>query len=114
MSEAVRVYVSRRPPLQTVISHRSRRFQSLLHIPGFEKVALLCGVRPHSCETIRLQFQSYGNRLRRLRIPFLRRARFAFNPQQFLDVMPDFMCQDISFRKLSGRSESALEFVVKT
>ena len=48
-----------------------------------------------------------------LRILLLCRAHLAFDAQQFLDVMSDFVGQDVGFGEFSGRAEALLQFVVE-
>src|SRR5689334_1395931 len=36
------------------------------------------------------------------------------DPEQFLHMMPDLMCQNIGLSEIAGRTETSLQFIVKT
>ena len=77
--------------LQAVIAHRRRRAERRLHVSLLQQSALLCGVRPHAREAVRLQFQPHREGVRFARVAFLHLTHFAFDAQQFLHVMSQFV-----------------------
>src|SRR4051794_7010139 len=69
---------------------------------------------PNPGEAISLQFQLHRNAFRRRRILFLVLMCLLLDADQLLNVVSDFVCQHVSLGKLSRRSESALQLIVKT
>src|SRR5215831_11276225 len=68
---------------------------------------------PHACQAIRLQLQSHRKRIPLAGIALLELTHSRFDAQQFLDVMPDFVCNYVRLCEFSGCSESLPQFVVK-
>ena len=100
MREALGIDMPRSHSLQTIVTDSSGSLQCSIEVSDFEQVALIRGVCPHPGETICLQLQAHGNGFSRLWIPHLSRLGLAFDPQQLLHVMSDFVGQHVCFCKL--------------
>ena len=106
--------MSRGHLLQTVVANRRRRAHCRLHVARIEQIPLLRGMRPDSRVAIRLQFHFHQQRVVHSPVSLLHLPHAVFCPRNFLDVMPDFVCQHICLRKFSGRSETLLQLVIKS
>ena len=88
-------------------------FSAGIYVAGVEEVALLRGVSPDAGEAVGLQFQTNRKLVGGLRVLLLRLPHLALDAQQFLDVVSDFVGQDVGFGEFSGRAEALLQFVVE-
>src|SRR6202163_2854038 len=111
MREALRIDVPSSHSLQTIVADSSGCLQCPIEVSDFEQVALIRGVCPHPGETICLQLQAHGSGFGRLWIPHLSRLGRAFDPQQLLHVMSDFMGQHVGFCKLARGAKTSFQFV---
>ena len=80
MCEGFGIDMPRTHTLQPVVPNRGSRLHCCLDITRVKQVALIGRVRPYSGKTIRLQFDPHRYGFGRLRITFLCRPRFCFNP----------------------------------
>ena len=64
-------------------------------------------------EAIRLEFQFHRKRIHFARIAFLLLANFGFDPSQLLNVMAQFVSDDVGLRKLARRAEAPVQLVEK-
>ena len=87
MSKSLRIYASTRHALQSVISHRGRRIQAVMHFIRIEQFSLITGVSPDAGKTVRLKFQPLGKLVCRSRVLLLRGVDFLLHSNQFLYVM---------------------------
>src|SRR5579864_2115371 len=99
--------------LQTVIAYGSCGVHGAFRVALFQKFALIRGVRPNSGQTVCLQLH-----FDRQCVPFIgfathQRAYLLLNSDQFLHMMPQFMCKHVSLGKVSGRAKASLELVIK-
>jgi hypothetical protein len=111
VGKGVRGYVTTGFTLQAIVPNAAGGLQRLFHVTGFENMPrFLRVVGPDAGQAIRLQFhhhrQSVGFRLARA-------SPEGLNPigdsQQVLDMVPDFMGDDIGLGKVSGGSEFVLQ-----
>ena len=110
MCKRFRRDVARRHFLQPIIADRCCRAQSGFDVALFEQSALLCGVRPNARETIRLQLEPHGRRIRAVHGSLLRSSLDAKN---ILNVMADLVGQDVGLREFAWRPKAPLQLVVK-
>ena len=103
-----------RHSLNVIVAHSGSRSQRGFHVTPFQQPALLCRMRPNSGQAIGLQLHHYGKSISRLRIALLQLADLALDPGEFLNVMPDLMCNHVSLSEFSWRAEALLQLIVKT
>src|SRR5258706_8274881 len=108
--EALRRDVARRHPLQTVVANGGSGLQTFLRVPGIELHAALSGtaslrrrMAPDAGKAIGLELERHGPR-----------AGTTHDPQQPLHMVPNLVRDHISARKITGRTESVLQFLEKS
>jgi len=108
--EAVRYNPALRLLLKRVVADRLRSGHALLDVTGLETVAI--GGRPDTGETISLQLQANGQRIALARTGALLCTRnLARRADQILDVVTEFMRDDIVLRKVAARAEPVGQLV---
>ena len=116
MGEAIRHHVAGGHLLQSIVADRRRGSERFIRVAGIQlytalrgAAGLRCIMAPYTCVAVGLEFYAHGARVRvaieRLAID---RAR------QILDVVPDFMRDDVRLREIARRLEAALKLVKKT
>src|SRR5262245_5143245 len=71
--------------------------------------------RPHSGKTIGLQFQPHGGVIRTPSARLLLvRANLITDTQQILNMMPDFVRDDVCLREIAWRMEAIFQFLKET
>lgn len=99
--------------LNAVVTDGSGRVQRLVHVTLFEDFSLLGGVRPNAGKAISLEFQADGQVVAGTWIGAHRLANLALDAEQALDVMADLVRQYVGLGEISGRTETAFEFLVE-
>jgi hypothetical protein len=95
--------------LEPVIPDGARCSESFIDIAGFEDAPLVRMVRPDSGQEIGLKFKPHRKRVG-LGFPYpsLRRVHPVHLAQEVLNVMADFVRQDICLGKVSWSAEPRL------
>src|SRR4051812_25185567 len=104
MRERVGYYMAGSLLLQRVVAYGRSRANGFFYIAGFEEMLRsIRPVRPHTSETIRLQFHTNGKRvvgaLGHATAPLL---HLRCNAEQILHVMTDFVRDDVSLREVAA------------
>ena len=113
VGETLRIHTSAGHALQTVVTHCGRGLQAFIDVSGFQDITLLGGVSPDASEAVCLQFEADGELVGGLRILLLRSPYFAFDAQQLLHVMSNFVSQHIGLSEISRCAEALLQFIVE-
>ena len=118
MRESVGSDVAGGHSLQAVVADRRRRAQPgidvaglELHFPGRRPPLLRCRMAPDARKAVGLQFNPHRDRIRRTRLAFPRVTRPALDTGEALDVMPDFVREDVRAREFSRSPEAILQFL---
>jgi hypothetical protein len=82
--------------------------------PGSSRPRCCVDFRPNKGETISLEFHANRKCIPRARILALQVPNPAFNPQQVLDVVSEFVREHVGLCELARRTEALLKFVVKS
>ena len=114
MSEGLGAYAAGGHFLQAIVAHGGCGAERGFHVAFFEQAALLRRVRPDAREAIGLQFEFYGERIYFARILFLKLAHFSFDPGELLNVVAEFVSENVGLRELAGRAEAAIQFIEET
>jgi hypothetical protein len=68
---------------------------------------------PDPRETIGLQFHPHRERISRAGILALQVAYLGFDPEKVLNVMAEFVGENVGLRELAGGPKPALQFIIK-
>jgi hypothetical protein len=109
MRKAVRHWALARLALKCIVTDRLGGAQTLFQIARFHKA---CALAPDAGITVRLQLHSYLKSIAFV-LPKLALGTIHLGqrPLKILDVMPDFMGDHISLRKIARCAEALLELV---
>ena len=113
MGERIRADLPPGHALEPVVSDCGCCTQGAFDIPSLEEVALLRRFRPDTCEAISLQFHAYRQCVPGAGILTLQATHFAFDAEEVLHMMSEFVGENIRLRELARSSESALQLVVE-
>ena len=111
MGEALRTYCSTLHSLQMVVAHCSRCLQASLDIGVVNDLTLLGTVRPDAGETVRLQFEIDGERISLGWILAGQVLNLLFDSEDILDVVAEFVRDDVSLGKVGIAAAEASEFI---
>src|SRR5438105_5903382 len=99
-----------RHALQPVVADGRRRVQSFIHIAGIEQAARLGEMSPHARVAVGLQLEADGQRVGLAIVGAFPLRRDGFrDAQQVLDVVTDFVRDDVGLREVAGRAEALVE-----
>lgn len=93
--------------LDMIVANGGSCAEGRFHVAGFQEATLLRGVSPDSGEAVGLQFHRNGEFVSRSRIGLLKMAHLTFHADNFLDVVADFVGQDVGLREFAGSAKAA-------
>jgi hypothetical protein len=117
LRRAVREAVGRHASLrQAIVADRRRGADALVDVAGVEQILLVGSDVPHAGEAIRRELELHRERIRAGSAPaaLLRLLHLPIDAEQILDVMTDFVRDDVSLREITGRAESPIELTERT
>ena len=113
MCEAFRSNVAGGHFLKAVVSHCGGRLHSGLYIALVDDFSLLGRHRPYAGKTICLQLEANGQWIRLTRVARSHALHPPFNAQYLLDVMSNFMSDDVCLSEFPRRPEAPPKLIEK-
>src|SRR5260370_9351816 len=106
MRKRFRVDMAGGHPLQSVIANRSRCAQAGVDIVLMDDVTLLGRVPPDTGKAVGLQLELDGDLLCRPGTRLLQPPCFSLDAEDLLNVMADFVCENIRLLELARRPDT--------
>ena len=102
-----------RHALKAVVTYCRRRAERALDVASLQEISSLRRFCPNTRETVSLQLEPNRERILRTWVAALQAPDLPFDAHQILNMVSEFVRQDVGLRELAGRSKSALQLVIK-
>src|ERR1044071_8279799 len=114
MREGIGTHAAGGFPLQAVIANRGGGTQSRGYIRLINDLALRGGVSPYAGEAVGLQFDADGDLIACTRLAPAEPCCLVLYTEDFLYMMPDFVCKHVRLGEFAGSAEAPAELIEKS
>ncbi|MNE50286.1 hypothetical protein D3C80_1448510 [compost metagenome] len=100
--------------MQTVVADSLCGVECLFEIAGFQHALLLHAMTPYARKAVSLQLHFHGKTVGfDLRCILLKLTNFRFDTEQFLNVVADFMRDNVALGEITVRAELAFHVIIE-